>query len=215
MKTKLIIAAALMIVATSINVEAQRRRTDESANRPAGEPDRRRTDAKTETKPEERRNEVRQVQKNEEVHATREKVVYKKSPRVEVVRVLPNNYHRFRHRDYDYYENDGVYYNFNNGKYIVIAPPIGMRVRYLPFRNVRIYQGDRLFFYYNGVFYSSIPNDDEYEIIEPPIGAVVNELPFDANKVEIDEQIYYEYNNTLYKKIRTEYGKAYEVVGKL
>ena len=90
-----------------------------------------------------------------------------------------------------------------------------MRVRYLPLRHIRIYHSNREFFYFNGVFYSTTPVIDEYEIIEPPVGAIVSELPYDAEKIEIDDHIYYEYNNIIYKKVNTQYGKAYEVVGKL
>lgn len=212
MRTQLTMAAMLIIALTSLNAEAQRRNADGTSTQ-TEKGSRRNSDSNT--KAVERRNEVKQEQKVTEVHVSREKVVYKKSPRVKVVRILPATYHRIHHHNYEYYENEGRYYNFNNGKYILIAPPVGLRVRYLPLNYVRLVLGNKEFFYCNGVFYNPVPYNDEYEIIDPPIGAIVSDLPFDANKIEIDERIYYEYNNTIYKKIRTEYGRAYEVVGKL
>ncbi|MGB5822086.1 MAG: DUF6515 family protein [Saonia sp.] len=142
---------------------------------------------------------------------SRSAVTYKTpKKRVTAVRKLPNK-KVVRHNGQNYYYSNNRYYIFSGGRYTVIAPRIGFRVRTLPIGHRRIIHNNRTYFFFDGVFYNTV--DNEYEVIEPEIGTIVYELPEAYERVEIHGQTYYEYANILYKKIQIDGTRAYEVVG--
>jgi len=114
--------------------------------------------------------------------------------------------------------------NYNNKKYevnysknyshgVVVCNDYSRRVKYLPNNFVRVrFTGISLFFT-DGIFYKS--HGGYYQEVIPPVGAVVYQLPLYAERVSIDGRIYYEFHNTLFKKIETNHGYAFEVVGQL
>ena len=103
MRTITLMVTALLIALTTISLDAQqRRRTDEPAPRPQNEPDRRRTsdnDNKSQQNQERRgsdNNHNEGIKKHGDrnddnviINTSRERVKYKKSPKVHVVRTLP------------------------------------------------------------------------------------------------------------------------------
>ena len=142
----------------------------------------------------------------------RARVVYRRpTTRVVAVRRLPKNTVVIPYNGLRYHYANGHYYRYYGGSYIVVAPHIGLRVRALPIGFMTIYLGPTRYFYFDGIYYS--PADNQYRVVEPEIGMIVSVLPVDYEKVAIDGQTYYEYNNVLYKKVNTDNGKAYEVVG--
>ena len=199
MKTKTLLFVAMLVLATGINSFSQGRGNNHNSN-PSNQPG--------------RNDQGRHGNdQDENIRPSREQVVYRRSPKVIAVRHLPNGYVAYKHHDRDYYFHEGHYYDYNNGRYIAIVPPVGLRVRILPvgFREVSV--ASRTYFYTGGIFY--ISDNNEYQIIDPPVGAIVNDLPYEAEKVRINGQTYYQYDGTIYKRIRTEMGKAYRVVGKM
>jgi hypothetical protein len=139
------------------------------------------------------------------------KVIYK-TPQKKVVsvRTIPNRT-VIKYKNQNYYYANNKYYTQSRGRYIVIAPKVGFRVKVLPvnYKTVRF----NTYNYYNaqGIFYVQINN--EYEVVDPEVGTIVYELPEDYEKVTIDGQTYYEYANILYEKVQVEGTRAYEVVG--
>ncbi|MBU2938514.1 hypothetical protein KO494_03080 [Lacinutrix sp. C3R15] len=141
----------------------------------------------------------------------RSKVTYKKATRKVVsVRNVPNKT-VVKHKGQNYYYANNKFYTQSRGRYIVIAPKVGFRVKALPDHYKRIAYNNGFYFNANGIFYVQINN--EYEVVDPEIGTVVYELPEDYEKVSIDNQTYYEYANVLYEKVQVDGVRAYEVVG--
>ena len=138
-------------------------------------------------------------------------VIYKK-PRKKVitVRVLPNKT-VIKHKDVNYYYANNRFYTYSGGRYIVISPKVGFRIKKLPANYRVIKHHNRNYFWVNGIFYIQINN--QYEVVEPEIGTVIYELPDDYERVEVDGQIYYEFSNVLYEKIQINGTRAYEVIG--
>ncbi|QRM90306.1 hypothetical protein FG167_14030 [Lacinutrix sp. WUR7] len=139
------------------------------------------------------------------------KVTYK-TPKKKVVSVrnVPNKT-IINHKGQNYYYANNQYYTQSRGRYIVIAPKVGFRIKVLPTNYRRVHFNNHNYFNVNGIFYIQINN--EYEVVDPEVGTVVYELPEDYEKVVIDGQNYYEYANILYEKVQVDGTRAYEVVG--
>lgn len=139
------------------------------------------------------------------------KVTYKKPIRKVVsVRTLPQKT-VVRHNGQAYYYDNNKYYMQSRGRYIVIAPKVGFRVKVLPPDFRRAHFNNHDYFIANGIFYVQV--GPEYEVVDPQVGTVVYELPADHEKVVINDEVYYEYANVLYEKIQVDGTRAYEVVG--
>ncbi|MFD2541455.1 DUF6515 family protein [Lacinutrix gracilariae] len=139
------------------------------------------------------------------------KVTYKKpTKKVVSVRSVPNKT-VIKHNGQSYYYANNKFYTQSSGRYIVIAPKVGFRIKVLPTHYKRIAYRNGFYFNVDGIFYTQINN--EYEVVDPEIGTIVYELPEDYEKVTIDNQTYYEYANVLYEKVQVDGTRAYEVVG--
>ena len=131
-------------------------------------------------------------------------------------KVVPHGYYVYPYRGVRYHYYNGVYYKPVGNKYVIVNPPVGIRVKTLPAGNVRFVVRGRTYFYYYGTFYVRSVNTNEYVAIAPPIGARVDALPDDYRKVIIDNMTYYEFDGTYYKAIVDNYGEVwYEVVGEM
>ena len=141
----------------------------------------------------------------------RTKVVYK-TPKKKVVtyRTIPSKAVVINHNNRTYHYVNSKFYNVYNGRYIVVAPSIGLRIRSLPIGYRTIKFNNRNYFFFDGVFYQSY--DKEYQVVQPEVGTIVYELPDEAEKVVLDNQEYYEFNDVLYEKIQYQGTRAYEVV---
>lgn len=115
----------------------------------------------------------------------------------------------------------GISYRYSNGffyrpygtYYRPVAPPIGIRVGFLPYGYAPIYVGPSLYYYNEGYFYR--PYNNEYEVVDPPMGAEVNSLPRGAKQVTVNGEQFYEFNGTYYQQTTNQKGKTvYKVVGK-
>ncbi len=117
----------------------------------------------------------------------------------------------YNNRNYHY--DKGIYYQNYNNNYIRVAPPVGLRISFLPVGYININIGNQGCYYYEGTYYSRTANN--YMVIAPPSGAVVYALPANYEKVEVNGIIYYEYNGTLYQKIIFNGQPAYQIVGNM
>lgn len=128
------------------------------------------------------------------------------------VRTLPTNHATINHRGANYYYNNGTFYRPNNGNYIIVAAPIGIRVSTLPPNPFRFIFGKRAYLYSYGSYYIPL-NAGGYEVVGVPIGARVNTLPNGCNVVELDNTVYYRTDETYYKKVIEPSGSVvYEIV---
>ncbi len=87
------------------------------------------------------------------------------------------------------------------------------RVKHIPNNYFRFSINGVSLFFTDGIFYKR--HGGYYEEVVPPVGAVVYSLPAFTERISIDGRIYYEFHSTLFKKIETNRGYAYEVVGQL
>lgn len=143
----------------------------------------------------------------------RKTLVYKTNkPRVNVVRTVPKTTVVVNHNGVRLHYNSGLYYRYNRGRYIVVTPPIGIRIGVLPVGHTVIMIGGYRYYYYQGCYYTYIETTQEYEVIEAPQDAIVYTLPEDTEEVIIDGKTYFESNSVLYKVVVTPEGKAFQVV---
>lgn len=133
------------------------------------------------------------------------------SPNVRVVRAVPSEARIIHFRNIPYYFHAGLYYNFIGGRYVVVAPLRGLRVSILPPHYFYFRVSGISYYYLEGVYYAQ--KGKELEVTQAPVGALVPKLPHEAEKVTIEGKIFYEFDNTIYKRIETNQGFQYEVVG--
>ena len=139
------------------------------------------------------------------------KVTYKtQKKKVVSVRNVPNKT-VVNHKGQNYYYANNKYYTQSRGRYIVIAPKVGFRIKTLPANYKRVQFNNGFYFNVNGTFYTQTNN--EYEVVDPEVGTIVYELPEDYEKVVINGETFYEYANILYEKVQYDGTRAYEVVG--
>lgn len=197
MKTKVVTLIALLLIGTSINSFAQRG----GRGHGGGHGQTTRTF----------RSRVQVGVRS--INPFRNQVLFKRTPIYRAQRDLPNGYIPLIHNNRNYFYHSGRYYTYNNSRYFCIAPPIGLRIATLPLGFLEIAAAANMFYYYGGVFY--VQDNNEYVVADPPTGAIVYNLPVEADKVEIDGKTYFQYNGILYKRVKTEEGKGFQVVGKL
>lgn len=140
------------------------------------------------------------------------KMVVYKNPKKKVVsvRALPKRT-IVKHNNVNYYHSNNNFYAYSGGRYTVIVPKVGFRIKTLPANRKIIRHHNGNYFWLDGIFYIKINN--EYEVVEPEIGTVIYELPNDYERVVIDGLTYYEFSNVLYEKVQVNGTRAYEVVG--
>ncbi len=137
------------------------------------------------------------------------------TPFVKSLRFLPNGAIAIKHKGVRFHYYGGKYYRHYAGKYISVAPSIGIRIRVLPKGHISFVINNRAYFYHDGVYYTKRRLGRVYEVIDAPIGAVIHYLPLSAERIRINGRHFFECNLTIYKKIRSSYGHSYQVVGHL
>jgi len=86
--------------------------------------------------------------------------------RDQYVRRLPDEYRIVNHRSSRYYFAGGAWYRPMRGRFIVVAPPIGMFVPFLPLAYVTLWVHGIPYYYANEVYYT--PTAGGYVVAEPP-----------------------------------------------
>ncbi len=86
-----------------------------------------------------------------------------------VIRSLPQERHVITHHRSRYYFSRGAWYRPYGGRFVVIAPPIGIVVPILPYGYVSMHIGSNAYYLANDVYYVRRPNG--YVVVEPPAGA--------------------------------------------
>ncbi|PSL18790.1 DUF6515 family protein [Dyadobacter jiangsuensis] len=141
---------------------------------------------------------------------------------VTVIRRPPRESKIVVHAGVRYHYYGGVYYKPYGRQYVVVRPPVGLRVTVLPVGYASVTIGRMPYFYAGGVYYVQY-SPGRYEVVEPPKELAVNSnpsqlsaLPEGAQSVYIAGRKYYKINDTYYEKSVSENGgESYVVVGKV
>jgi hypothetical protein len=87
-----------------------------------------------------------------------------------VSRALPPGYRSVRYRGSPYYYSRGAWYRPHGGRFVVIAPPIGIGVGFLPPYYTRVWFGGVPYYYADDTYYMWRPERREYVVTERPTG---------------------------------------------
>lgn len=97
------------------------------------------------------------------------------------IRSLPRDHRVFMHGHSRYYSAHGVWYRPYGGHYVVVAPPIGLFVPFLPFVYTTIWLHGMPYYYANETYYTQTPGG--YVVVEPPQDAI-SEAPPDGERLD-------------------------------
>jgi hypothetical protein len=86
-----------------------------------------------------------------------------------VVDRFPDRNFRVPYRGRDYFFSGGYWYQPQGPRYVVVRPPYGIRVGYLPDYAREVWIGSALFFLAAGAYYTYEANTREYVVVEPPV----------------------------------------------
>jgi hypothetical protein len=70
-----------------------------------------------------------------------------------------------------YFYHEGAFYARTRGGFSVIAAPIGARISVLPVGFVSLRFGALDYYYFNGVYYNYLPDQQVYVVVQKPAGA--------------------------------------------
>ena len=138
-----------------------------------------------------------------------ENVVFGKVPVMETPHAMESN-QVLEFNGQRYYYNQGNFFIFNGGRYLLVAPPTSLTLDTIPKDNTQL--GENIFFS-KGIFYKKVATG--YEVIKEPLGAIIYELPAAVDVVTVGDKAYYNYLGVLYEKVLVQGEQAFEVVGVL
>lgn len=102
--------------------------------------------------------------------------------RGESFRSIPRDHRIVRHNNSRYYHHHGVWYHHYGGRYVVVAPPFGLFVPFLPLFYTTVWFHGMPYYYANDTYYTSTPGG--YVVVEPPQGEVSDEPPASSESME-------------------------------
>ncbi|KAF1051846.1 MAG: hypothetical protein GAK43_02223 [Stenotrophomonas maltophilia] len=85
-----------------------------------------------------------------------------------VIDRVPPSRHRIPWRGNDFFFDDGYWYRPYGSRYIVVAPPYGVRVQVLPSYAEQFWLGSMLYYLAAGTYYQWLPDAQVYEVVAPP-----------------------------------------------
>ncbi|WP_017476231.1 DUF6515 family protein [Pseudomonas sp. PAMC 26793] len=88
-----------------------------------------------------------------------------------IVDRFPDRNYRVPYRGQDYFFSGGYWYRPQGPRYVVVAPPYGIRVQYLPDYAREVWVGSALFFLAAGAYYTYEESTQQYVVVEPPPAA--------------------------------------------
>jgi hypothetical protein len=152
--------------------------------------------------------------------------------------VLPFGYYPFYFGDYQYFYDDGLYYEYNNDQYTVVEPPVGAEINSLPANAQSIVINGQQYYEADGVYYQPITKDDgtvAYQVAgedgelntgsggtdtstappPPQIGDIVQQLPANCRKININGDKLFLSPDGIYYKAQADANNntVYSIVG--
>ncbi|WP_447745561.1 DUF6515 family protein [Pseudomonas nicosulfuronedens] len=99
-----------------------------------------------------------------------------------VMNTMPSGHYRVPYRGSDYYFNDGYWYRPYGSRYVVVTPPYGVRVRYLPSYAEQVWIGSIGYFLAAGTYYLWQAGSQDYQVVAPPQqqAVAVAQSPYDV-----------------------------------
>jgi hypothetical protein len=88
---------------------------------------------------------------------------------------LPRDHRAVMYGHSRYYSSHGAWYRPNRGRYLVVAPPIGLFVPFLPLAYATIWMHGIPYYYANETYYTQTPGG--YAVVEPPQGEISETPP--------------------------------------
>ncbi|PWB34411.1 hypothetical protein DCO48_06840 [Pseudomonas sp. SDI] len=85
---------------------------------------------------------------------------------------FPEQSWRVPYRGNDYFYSGGYWYRPQGSRYVVVTPPYGVRVGYLPNYAREVWIGNALFFLAAGTYYQYLNDSREYVVVNPPVAPV-------------------------------------------
>lgn len=86
-----------------------------------------------------------------------------------VVDRFPDRNLRVPYRGRDYFFSGGYWYRPQGPRYVVVTPPYGIRVGYLPDYAREVWIGSSLFFLAAGAYYLYQADSQDYVVVQPPV----------------------------------------------
>ncbi len=81
---------------------------------------------------------------------------------------LPRGYASYHYRGSPYYYRGGAWYRPYGPRYVVVAPPIGIGVSFLPPFYTTVWFGGMPYYYADQTYYAWRPERREYVVTQPP-----------------------------------------------
>ncbi len=81
---------------------------------------------------------------------------------------FPDRNYRVPYRGQDYFFSGGYWYRPQGPRYVVVTPPYGIRVQYLPDYAREVWVGSSLFFLAAGSYYTYESSSQQYVVVQPP-----------------------------------------------
>ena len=81
---------------------------------------------------------------------------------------FPDRNYRVPYRGQDYFFSGGYWYRPQGPRYVVVAPPYGIRVHYLPDYAREVWVGGSLLFLAAGAYYAYEESTQQYVVVQPP-----------------------------------------------
>lgn len=85
-----------------------------------------------------------------------------------IVDRFPDRNYRVPYRGQDYFFSGGYWYRPQGPRYIVVTPPYGIRVQYLPDYAREVWVGSALFFLAAGSYYTYEATTQQYVVVQAP-----------------------------------------------
>ncbi|WP_350023268.1 DUF6515 family protein [Pseudomonas protegens] len=102
-----------------------------------------------------------------------------------VIDRFPGRNDRVAYRGQDYFFSGGYWYRPQGPRYVVVRPPYGIRVTYLPDYAREVWIGSALFFLAAGAYYTYEANTQQYVVVEPPAGVPVADPQQSGNGYDV------------------------------
>lgn len=94
-----------------------------------------------------------------------------RSPHMVIAPVRPLHPHPLIVGGRRYFYDGGYYYRGGRRGYVMVPAPLGARMRVLPYGFLRFRVGPVPYYYFGGVYYQYIPDDNVYVVVQKPSGA--------------------------------------------
>ncbi|NBA97453.1 DUF6515 family protein [Pseudomonas sp. R5(2019)] len=85
-----------------------------------------------------------------------------------LINSFPERHWRVPYRGRDFFYSGGYWYRPQGPSYVVVRPPYGIRVTYLPSYAQEVWVGSALFFLLAGTYYQYLDDSREYVVVNPP-----------------------------------------------